>query len=154
MIRKSELAGQVDRFTRKMLKSMLRNFERTGYDTEKTVQLEVVKVELSRLAGEHYHRTLMCKAMFSLMKTMIDCRDKDPAVYYKSTNSEANTTLHRLLEGVISSSKESQLNEFIQIEQTLETELSETLTSEPALLSSQKPEELSAREMIKAQVPD
>ena len=66
-----------------MLKSMLRNFERTGYDAEKTVQLEVVKVELSRLAGEHYQRTLLCKAMFSLMKTMIDCRNKDPAVYYK-----------------------------------------------------------------------
>ena len=44
-----------------------------------------------------------------------------------------------MLEGVISESKESQLNEFIEIEKTLETTLSEALTSEPCIGSDKKP---------------
>ena len=50
-----------------------------------------------------------------------------------------NTTLNRMLEGVISESKQSQLDEFIEIEKTLETTLSEALTSEPCIGSDRKP---------------
>lgn len=99
-----------------MIKQMLFNFERTGYDATKTVQLELVKIELSRLAREHHMRTLLTKGIFSLMRETIERRQKDPSIYLNRTNDEfgeCNTTLHRLLEGVISSSKVSELQEFI-----------------------------------------
>ena len=44
-----------------------------------------------------------------------------------------------MLEGVISESKRSQLDEFIELERTLETNLSEALTSEPCIGSDKKP---------------
>ena len=43
-----------------------------------------------------------------------------------------------MLEGVFSASKESQLNEFIQIERTLETEESDIFQSEPGICSYRK----------------
>ena len=136
VIRKSEFGPQVDRWSRARLKSMLYNYERTNFDAKKAIQLEIVKMELCRLASDHYRQTIMAKAMFSLMKRVIDERNKHPASYLCSTSSEVNTTLQRLLEGVLLESKESQLNEFIQIERTIETEMSETLNSEPTVLSN------------------
>lgn len=56
-----------------------------------------------------------------------------------SCASALNTTLGRMLEGLVSQSKQSQLDEFIEIEKTLETEISETLTSEPEMCSNMKP---------------
>ena len=79
-----------------------------------------------------------------LIHTVIERRGKDPQAYIKTTASNiprsmTNTTLNRMLEGVIASSKSSQLEEFIEIEKTLETTLSEALTSEPCIDSARKP---------------
>ena len=65
-------------------------------------------------------------------------RKEDSVAYFNSVSSRNNTTLNRLLEGVFTDSREAQLDEFIQIERTLETEESETLTSEPTLTSNKK----------------
>lgn len=43
VIRKSEFSAQVDRVTRKYLKSILLTYERNGNDAIKAVKLEVVK---------------------------------------------------------------------------------------------------------------
>jgi len=118
---------------------MLLNFERTDYDVEKAVKLEMVKIELFRLSSEHYKRTLLSKGLFALTKIMILARHKGPDRHAKSTLSEGNSTLHRLLDGVIAESRQSELEEFVQIEKSLETEISETLTSEPDLCSNKKP---------------
>lgn len=91
---------------------MLYNYERTGYDATKTVKLELVKIELSRLAREHYRRTMLTKGIFSLIKETIERRQKHPTIYMNRSNCELNTTLQRLLEGVLASSKISELQEF------------------------------------------
>ena len=144
VIRRSQFANQVDKVTRKYLKSLIISFERNDNDAAQAIQLEKVKQKCSELARDHYRRSLLQKGLFMLIHTVIERRGKDPQAYVKSTTSNipqsmTNTTLNRMLEGVIASSKTSQLEEFIEIEKTLETTLSEALTSEPCIDSARIP---------------
>ena len=73
---------------------------------------------------------------------MIEDAKRDPNQYYnrqaRSVTSNA-TTLNRMLEGVITLSRQDQLDEFIELERTLETEISDALMSEPGIASDSKP---------------
>ena len=139
LIKRSELKDQVDRSTRKRLKSLIYNYERNGFNAAKAIKLEVVKVECGQLARNHHRNILLSKAMCSLIHMIIERGRQDPVSSFKSFASGENTTLNRMLEGVITTSQHSQLEEFVQIERSLETEESETLISEPSLVSGKKP---------------
>lgn len=139
LIKRSEFRDQVERSTRKRLKSMVYNYERNGYDAAKAIKLEVVKVECSQLARNHYNNTLLCKVVCAFIRMLIERGRLDPGASFKSFGSGVNTTLNRMIEGAISASHHSQLEEFVQIERSLETEDCETLNSEPNLVSDSKP---------------
>ena len=114
IIKRSEYGSQVDKDARKLIKSLILNFIHNGGDAEKAIQLEFVKQECNKLAREHYRRQLMSKVLFALIRLMINGRGHDPQHYYcRSTSSALNTTLNRMLEGVITESKQSQLDEFL-----------------------------------------
>ena len=67
MVRESEKYARFDKVTRHMIKQMLYNYERTGFDVNKTIQLEIVKIELSRLAREHHRKILLTKGIKALI---------------------------------------------------------------------------------------
>ena len=43
IIRRSEYANQVEKVTRKLLRSLIVNYENNGHDAERAVQLEFIK---------------------------------------------------------------------------------------------------------------
>ena len=73
-------------------------------------EFEMVKQKCSDLARDHHKRALLSKGFCALINLMIQNGKRQQ---FGSQNSMMSTTLNRMLEGVITESKQSQLDEFI-----------------------------------------
>ena len=84
IIKRSDRAAEVDKMTRKVLKSLLLLFEKNGGDAAKAIQKETIRQQCNLVALEHYRRSLISKGFSGFIKSMIDDGKMDAQKYYKS----------------------------------------------------------------------